>query len=115
MEISQRIDGATMIVSVSGRLDGNTASQLEEALAGPDIRAHGALIMDLARLDYVSSAGLRVMLKTAKASRAAKRKLVLAAVQPAVQDVFDISGFTALFVIVDTIEQAKVSLNESFT
>ncbi|KQY16340.1 hypothetical protein ASE23_20380 [Rhizobium sp. Root73] len=63
--------------------------------------------MDMAGLDYVSSAGLRVMLKTAKASRAAKKKLVLAGLQPAVQEVFDISGFTALFVIVDTIEDGQ--------
>lgn len=68
--------------------------------------------MDMARHDYVSSAGLRVMLKTAKTSRAAKKKLVLAGLQPTVQEVFDISGFTALFVIVDTIEEAKASLNE---
>jgi len=110
MEISRNINGAAMVLSVAGRLDSNTAARLEEVLAEDTVRKHGALVLDLAGLDYVSSAGLRVLLKAAKASRAAKTKLALASVRSSVQEVLDISGFAPLFVIAGTVEEAKAGL-----
>ncbi|MBS0396303.1 MAG: STAS domain-containing protein [Proteobacteria bacterium] len=89
----------TVVVPV-GRLDfaASTAFQAEVervlAAGGP-----GALLLDCAGLDYVSSAGLRVFLIAAKGCQRGGRVLALCALQPAVREVFDLSGFSRLFAI----------------
>lgn len=98
MEITeQQLDGA-WLVAASGRIDSNSAPALEAVL--PDrVQQHAATIMDLTDIAYVSSAGLRVFLKGVKAAKAHGHKLVLTGLSPAVHEVFDISGFTAIFAI----------------
>lgn len=98
----QQLDGA-WLVTASGRVDSNTAAALEAVL--PDrVQQHAATVMDLASVAYVSSAGLRVFLKGVKAAKATGHKLVLTGLSPAVYDVFDISGFTAIFTIAPDID-----------
>lgn len=94
--IEQTQSGAVTIVTVAGRLDGTTARQLEDglvALIAPGV----GMVLDMSGLDYVSSAGLRVLLKIAKAAKAAKVRLALAGITPPVTKVFEISGFTTIF------------------
>lgn len=98
MEITeQQLDGA-WLVAASGRIDSNSAPTLEAVL--PDrVQQHSATIMDLSGTAYVSSAGLRVFLKGVKAAKSRGHRLVLTGLSPTVYDVFDISGFTAIFAI----------------
>jgi anti-sigma B factor antagonist len=91
----QRADGAT-ILQFAGRLDGTNSAAADAKLADAVGRSP-TLILDLGALDYISSAGLRVLLKAAKQAQTAKQKLLLAALQPAVKQVFEISGFSTLF------------------
>jgi anti-sigma B factor antagonist len=104
---------ATMVVP-EGRLDFGAAPdfqrQIETALAG----ATGppkAMIIDCAGLDYVSSAGLRVFLVTARAAQRASVSFALCSLKPAVREVFDLSGFSrVLMVLADrTAALAQVS------
>jgi len=96
MDISeQRAEGAT-VLQFSGRLDGTNSATADTKLADAVTR-NPTLVLDLAGLDYISSAGLRVLLKAAKQAQTAKQKLILAGLQPAVKQVFDISGFSTLF------------------
>jgi anti-sigma B factor antagonist len=85
--------GAATVVVAGGRLDFSAAAsfqaQLEQLLAG----AGGALIIDCAQLDYVSSAGLRVFLLAARGAQRAGRYFAVCALQSAVREVFDLSGF----------------------
>jgi anti-anti-sigma factor len=88
--------GTVTIVTIAGRLDGVTAPQLDDGLAAliaPGVR----MVLDMSALDYVSSAGLRVLLKVAKQVKAAKGRLALAGITPTVTKVFEISGFTTIF------------------
>lgn len=110
MNITEHPEGAVLRLEISGRLDSNTALTLEEALAAQAVRTHPALLLDLADVHYVSSAGLRVLLKAAKAARANKTKLALSGLTPQVMEVFEISGFSSIFQIFATSPEADHAL-----
>lgn len=92
---------ATLVI-VEGRLDFGAAAEfqkkLEQALAAA-AAAPAALIVDCAALDYVSSAGLRVFLLSARAAQRAGVAFALCALQPAVREVFDVSGFSRIMAV----------------
>jgi anti-anti-sigma factor len=85
-----------VLVIPSGRVDFSSAAgfqaQLEQAVA--DAHVPAAVIVDCAALEYVSSAGLRAFLLAARAAQRAGIMFLLCALQPAVRDVFDLSGFS---------------------
>jgi anti-sigma B factor antagonist len=109
MEINeQQADGAT-ILQFAGRLDGTNSAGTDTKLADA-VGRNPTLILDLAALDYISSAGLRVLLKAAKQAQTAKQKLLLAGLQPAVKQVFEISGFNTLFATFASRDAALASL-----
>jgi anti-sigma B factor antagonist len=97
----ETIGGATVVIP-EGRLDFGSApsfeKELERALAGTTA-APAALIVDCAGLDYVSSAGLRAFLITARAAQRAGIRFALCALKPAVRDVFDLSGFSRIIAV----------------
>ena len=92
LNIIKKTENDSMIVSLEGRLDTNTASQLEAELKAPTA---SCLILDLEKLDYISSAGLRVLLSAQK--RMAQGSMKLIHVQGAVMEIFEITGFTDIF------------------
>lgn len=110
MDITPHQDGAVLRIEISGRLDSNTSQALEDALSAESVRTHPALLLDLGGLQYVSSAGLRVLLKAAKAARAAKTSLALSGLTPQVREVFDVSGFSSIFQIFPTAGEASKAL-----
>lgn len=109
MEIAEHTEADHLVIALGGRLDSNTSPDLD-TLLGPRMESATSVIVDMTRLDYVSSAGLRVLLKAAKIARASQHRLALAGLTPQVQEVFDISGFTAIFTIYDTRQKAIEAL-----
>jgi anti-sigma B factor antagonist len=101
-------DGAT-ILQLCGRLDGTTSPGVDDRLSAMSAKT-AVLVLDLAELSYVSSAGLRVLLKAAKQAQAAKQKLLLAGLQPVVRQIFDISGFTSIFTLFPSRDDALNSV-----
>ena len=99
MEFAQEQAGDVLIVKLAGRLDSSTAQPAEESFAR--VLGNGAphLAIDMSKLDYISSAGLRVLLVVAKKTQQAKGKVVLFGLVPNVRDVFSISGFDKIFAI----------------
>jgi anti-anti-sigma factor len=77
----------------TGRLDTTTAAATEKALLALLVDDVNSITLDLSELDYVSSAGLRVLLVVAKAAKAKGGKLVLSSPRPAILEVIKISGF----------------------
>jgi anti-anti-sigma factor len=63
-------------------------------------------VIDLGELDYISSAGLRVILATAKRLKEKEGKILLASLQDMVKEVFEISGFSAIIPIYESVESA---------
>lgn len=92
MDISVSKDGANLQIALSGRLDTNTAPELDAALKD-NLEGVTRLVIDLAEVQYVSSAGLRVLLAAQKGMN--KISGVLKVVRPNeyVMDVFEATGF----------------------
>lgn len=109
MQISEEFHGAVLVVTAAGRIDSNTAADLEAVLPAR-VSDNAATVMDLSAVSYVSSAGLRVLLKGAKIAKSTGHKLALAGLNPSVQEVFDISGFSTIFTIEPDVEQALAAI-----
>ena len=93
MELSIDKQNQTAIVAASGRLDAAGAPQLETRCKALILEGAKRLLLDLAKVEYVSSAGLRSLLVLAKAVKSAGGALALCSLVPAVRDVMTISGF----------------------
>src|SRR5262245_19856760 len=99
MEITERRTADIVTLSLSGRLDTTTAKAFEETILGQIESGDRRFIIDVAQLDYVSSAGLRVFLLAGKRLDSANGKMVLCALKDPVKEVFDIAGFSSIFSI----------------
>ena len=106
IEIQQEEQGDFRVLVLSGRLDTETSADLELALS--DLQAAGAsnFVIDLTNIGYVSSAGLRVLLATAKQLDGGRGVLRLCCLNGTVQEVFDVAGFSRMFAIFPTREAA---------
>ena len=111
--IQQDQQGAVRILALSGRLDTETSADLELALA--DLQAAGAthFLIEMADIGYVSSAGLRVLLALAKQLDGGRGSLRLCALNAAVTQVFDVAGFSKLFLIYPTRDAALAGHTEA--
>jgi len=94
MEISKNINGETLLVTLSGRLDTTTAPELEGAIKD-DLANVKTVKFDMGAIEYVSSAGLRVILSVQKAMTAKGGELTLKKVNDEVMEVFDMTGFSS--------------------
>jgi anti-sigma B factor antagonist len=99
MEINQEIIDDIPIISVCGRIDATTSKDLENALNSLIDENNTKIVLDLGGVEYISSVGLRVMLAALKKVKPKKGDVKLAALQPFVREVFEITGFTKLFTI----------------
>ena len=87
----------TLLLKVSGRIDTLTAPELEKALK-ENIGSVSSLVIDFADLDYISSAGLRVLLAAQKTMNK-QGTMVVQNVKPVVMDVFNVTGFSSILTI----------------
>ena len=92
MQINKNQEGNKLTLAPIGRVDTITSPELEAAVVLDGI---DELVFDLAQVDYISSAGLRVLLSSQKKMAGKSMKIVNA--KPAVKEVFDITGFSDIF------------------
>ncbi|MDR2386537.1 MAG: STAS domain-containing protein [Deltaproteobacteria bacterium] len=93
-------EGARVIVNVSGRLEAITVAAFDEiAQSLPGVKPPRSILLDLSRLDFISSAGLRSLLTLGKACRVSGDRLAFCSLNAMVADVFNISGFKQIFKI----------------
>lgn len=104
MEITHEITGRCLILRVQGRLDAFGSKELDVALAAKDSDQFLCVVVDMAGVDYLSSAGLRVFLKTHKIYSQRGGAVILTAVQPYCASVLDISGFAQALSVFPTLE-----------
>jgi len=104
MEIKDKqVDGVT-VLTLNGSIDAITAPEITEFIQAQIAKGNSKLVADLSGVDYTSSAGLRVLLGAIKETRAQSGDLRLAGIQPDVQKVLTLSGFTnilKIFVVTD--------------
>lgn len=101
MEFAQEIAGDVVVAKLAGRLDSGSAAAAEEQLTRLVGGSAPRLVIDLSQLDYVSSAGLRVLLIVARKVQQAQGRLALFGLSPGVRDVFSISGFDKILTVRD--------------
>jgi anti-anti-sigma factor len=95
-----------MVVLVEGRLDAVSAPAFEKALSEWIEKGETALLLNLSKMEYISSAGLRGILSTAKRLKATNGRMLFFGLQEPVRDVFRISGFDSIFQVFETAEEA---------
>ena len=109
MEIRQDKHGAVTLLRLTGRLDANTSTSLEETLRTAIDGGARQFAIDCEQLDYISSAGLRVLLSAVKRIRHDDGKVVVSALQTHVKEVFDLAGFSSIFPAFPSAEEAVES------
>jgi anti-anti-sigma factor len=104
MQITSSKSGALNVATLEGRLDTATAAEAEATLIG--MLAAPGMVLDMTQVRYVSSAGLRILLKLAKEAKAKGAAYSLVGLQPAVREVFEISGFDKIIPSYATLAEA---------
>ena len=116
MDLSPRRFADAVVVSPAGRIDQSSADEFQDALS-PHLADCAAgrdrLILDLSALEYISSAGLRVLMLAAKQSKAQAGTLMLTGLQPLVREIFEISRFTMVFDIMPSLRDALAKASAS--
>jgi anti-sigma B factor antagonist len=109
MEITTEQRGTVTVLSIVGSVDGMTASAMVVSFRAQVSSGNVHLVGDFTGVDYTSSAGLRALLETVKETRQRGGDLRLAAVQPDVLRVLELSGFTHILKLFPDLESAVAS------
>lgn len=113
MECQKEQAGNATIMRPIGRILSNNANDFELALNNQLDAGCTRIILDLSKLEMMSSAGLRVVLIIGKRLNAKQGRLVLSAMRPEVLQVFQISGFLTLFQVYPNNSQATIALEQA--
>ncbi len=105
MEIQVKETGLVTVVSLNGEVDREGASQVQERIS-PLIKGKRFLILDLAGVTSLSSAGLRFLLSLRRQLPAGSR-LILTGLSDQLKDSMEIAGFLGTFEVKETVEQAR--------
>jgi len=106
MEISQEKVNDIAVVSLKGRLNVTTTAELEQVFSKLLEDKQTKVLVECRELEYISSAGLRVLLTAAKQFKKISGEIALAGLSQNVKQVFEISGFTSIFPIYTTRDEA---------
>ncbi len=97
MQIDKGLDNGVFTLKVIGRLDTNTSPDLESALVLDGVKE---VVFDFSELEYISSAGLRVLMSAQKAMMSCGGKMSVRSPNDTVKGIFDITGMSSIFTIV---------------
>ena len=106
MKIEEQTVDSVVIVSPDGRVDGSTAPDLEQHISGVVERGDARILLDCSKMDYIGSAGLRVVLAGARKCQQGGGKLTLCTLRAACKSVMEVSGFLTTLDYYDTRESA---------
>ncbi len=112
MEIIEKRKNGTAIFTLNGRLDSNTSPEFDEKITDSIENGTRFIVVDCKNLDYITSAGLRILNKTAKKLKQLDGKIVLCSMEDYVREVFEISGFDTFLPIVANLETALEKLQQ---
>jgi anti-anti-sigma factor len=110
MDLQTKIEGNAIIVTISGRLDAVTSPDYEKTIRELIDGGNNCFVVNFEQLDYISSAGLRALLLMAKLLKEKSGQVCFANVMGNVRSVFDMSGFTGLFKMENSVAEALAAL-----
>ena len=114
MHVSQERFGDTLVLTPVGRVDNSTTDALKSGIDAyvASCRAGGdPLVLDFSKVDYISSVGLRVLMLAAKQIREQGGLIVVAALQPVVREIFEISRFNLVFQCFGSVREALAKVS----
>lgn len=106
MQISVEEHGKATVVKLAGHMGHVSIDEFNRVLEECLARGARDIVLDMGRMDYISSAGLRCLFNLVTQVNNLKGKLILCSMQPEVRQVFDVSGFTSFFSISDSLSAA---------
>ena len=106
MEINELTNDETTIIGIEGRLDTTNYGILENKLMSLIDGGQVKIIMDCSKMEYISSSGLRVFLLGLKKITIMKGRFMISDLQETIREIFEIAGFTSIFEIYKTKEEA---------
>lgn len=109
MEIKKNLDGEKLTVELVGRLDAVTAIEFDKDMATALVDVKN-LTLDFAKLDYIASAGLRILLKLQK-KMTNKGSMKIININPEVREVLDMTGFSKLLTLEEKKPDKKISIS----
>ncbi len=104
MDIIETRQNQITIFSLSGRLDSNSSPEFDKRIIQAMENGFRFIVLDCRKLDYITSAGLRVVVKTAKKLKPEEGRIILCAMEDYVKEVFEIAGFDSFLPILPTLE-----------
>jgi anti-anti-sigma factor len=105
MDLHEEKIGGVTVVGIKGRIDSTTAPTLGKSLTGNFGPANVRVVLDLSQLEYISSAGFRILLVAAKRAEETGSRFVMCGVAGMVWQLFDLGGFLDLFTIATSREE----------
>ena len=99
LNVIKKQEGSTLTVTLDGRLDTNTAPEFQSEVE-PMLSGISRLVLDFEKLDYLSSAGLRVLLTFEQELEEQEKTMEVTHVNDIIHDVFDVTGFLDILTIV---------------
>ena len=96
MKIDKKLDDGNLTIKVEGRLDTNTSPELEDEM---NLEGVKKLVFDFSGLEYISSAGLRILIAAQKTMSASGGSLEIVGPNEAVRSVFEITGLDSVLVV----------------
>lgn len=115
VELSSRRLADVVVVAPVGQIDHPNAQRLQEALApvlGEAASRKDALLFDFSGVEYISSMGLRMLMVAAKQMRAQNARIGIAALQPIVEEIFEIARFNHVLEVFPSVRAALQKLSE---
>jgi anti-sigma B factor antagonist/stage II sporulation protein AA (anti-sigma F factor antagonist) len=114
VEITHRAYADVVVVAPAGRLDHTVAEDFERSLLpllDPAAGSGAGVVLDFARVEYISSVGLRVLLIAGKVTRARGARIAVAGLRPVVQEIFAISRFNGVVEMFPTVAAAVAAIS----
>ncbi|MGE0422029.1 MAG: STAS domain-containing protein [Reyranellaceae bacterium] len=105
------LDGGPSLVTVAGRLDSATVPTVEDTLLAPIRRGHG-VVFDLADLNYISAAGVRLIVAAVRQAEAARTRIAFARVPADVAETLSVSGFAMFLSMLETRDEAVAHVRD---
>ena len=114
MNVTSRRFANAVVVRAAGRLDQDTCETFRGDLlkyVDEAVNDGGAIVLDLSALEYVSSAGLRCFMLASRQAKAQRGRIYVAALQPMVSEIFEISHFNLVFQVFPTVKDAIAAVS----
>lgn len=106
MELREKISGDICIISISGHMDNINAKDIEDKINEVIERDRPKIIINMAEVEYISSAGLRVLLAANKKQKLRNGVMEIVSTQPFIEKVFNVTGLDRVFALRPTEEEA---------